>query len=114
MSVWLLATTVAPMLVLPIRHSCGFTVVAVELDDPFIYRLVRRTLNASSMGSVWRLYQRALRRKRLQGEKYVRGHEGWPNYNCFVVADLLIGAVGLYYTYRTYNCNRSEAPAEIE
>ena len=28
MSVWLLATTVVAMFVLPIRHSCGFTVVA--------------------------------------------------------------------------------------
>ena len=25
-----------------------------------------------------------------------------------------LGTVGLYYTYRTYNDNRSEAPAEIE
>ena len=26
----------------------------------------------------------------------------------------MIGAVGLYYTYRMYNYDRSEAPAEIE
>ena len=54
-------------------------------------------------------------RKRLDREGAMRECEGEGlNYNYIALVGLVVGAVGVYYTYRTYHDNRSEAPAQRE
>ena len=52
----------------------------------------------------------ARERKRLEREGIVREPEGERlNYNYIALVGLVVAAVGVYYTYRTYHDNRPEA-----
>ena len=57
----------------------------------------------------------ARERKRLEREGIVRGPEGERlNYNYIALVGLVVAAVGVYYTYRTYHDNRVDEPAYEE
>ena len=57
----------------------------------------------------------AKERKRLDREGAMRKPDGEGlNYNYIGLACLVVGAVGVYYTYRTYHDNRVDEPAYEE